>query len=80
MRRIFENGVCLQPLQKITRWPDGLLLLVKCWTSPSKEGEEEEKEKTVWPSGDFLIQYFRNIFTCQWACCSSTLHINTCIM
>ena len=30
------------------------------WTSPSEE--EEEERKTFWPSGDFLVWYFRDAF------------------
>jgi len=30
---------------------------------PSEEEEEEEEErKTFWPSGDFLVWYFRDAF------------------
>ena len=35
-------------------------------TSPSEEEEEqeeeEEKEITFWPSGNFLVRYFRDAF------------------
>ena len=32
--------------------------VTQIWTSPS----EEEERKTFWPSGDFLVRYFRNDF------------------
>ena len=44
---------------------------MQIWTSPSEEEEEEEEEeeaeeeeekKTFWPSGDFLVRYFRESF------------------
>ena len=31
------------------------------WTSPSEE-EEEERKRNIWPSGDFLVRYFRDAF------------------
>ena len=38
--------------------------VTQIWTSPSEEEEEEEEEerKTFWPSGDFLVRYFRDAF------------------
>jgi len=44
--------------------------VTQIWTSPSEEEEEEEEEekeeeeerKTFWPSGDFLVRYFRGAF------------------
>jgi len=27
-----------------------------------EEAEEKEERKTFWPSGDFLVQYFRDAF------------------
>jgi len=39
------------------------------WTSPSKEEEKEEEGKrrkiTFWPSGDFLVLYYFNAFSCH---------------
>ena len=44
--------------------------VTQIWTSPSEEEKEEEEEeveeeeeeerKTFWPSGDFLVRYFRD--------------------
>ena len=31
-------------------------------TEEEEEEEEEEETKRVWPSGDFLVQYFRDAF------------------
>jgi len=41
--------------------------VTQIWTSPSEEEEEVEEEeegerKTFWPSGDFLVRYFRDAF------------------
>ena len=35
-----------------------IVKVMQIWTSPS----EEEERKTFWPSGDFLVRYFRNAF------------------
>ena len=36
--------------------------VTQIWTSPSEEEEEEEERNTFWPSGDFLVRYFRDAF------------------
>jgi len=39
--------------------------------SEEEEEGEEEEEEMFWPSGDFLVCYIHNAFSCHQACCSS---------
>ena len=35
----------------------------------------KKKKERGWRCGDFLVWYFRNDFSCHWACCSSWKHL-----
>jgi len=68
---IFENGIVNEAI--VLQWPVQTTLW-DFWTSLFEEEGEEEQRKTLWPSGDFLVQYFHNAFSYQKACCSSWKH------
>jgi len=36
-----------------------------------KKKKKKKKESNIWPSGDFLVQYLNNAFSCLWVCCLS---------
>jgi len=36
-----------------------------------KKKKKKRERKTFWPSGDFLVRYFRDAFYRHWVCCSS---------
>jgi len=76
---------CLMSFKAVKKRWTGALLSAKCccfcaktivkmshsFTQFRTSTYEEEERKTFWPSGEFVVWYFCNAFSNQWACGSS---------